>query len=418
MDTDQKPSVRSDRAGEILGEQTESRFPGERPKEIYRTYSRFGVFSTAWNYNPKSRVLRPTECRTLQQSQLAVSGSIPEFRQESSRPIIGGSGELHIEGIQLERGLAFRPIDSIIREEGSFQVYNFSCDPEEAYEANGFVVHNCFYVSSDYKQKHSREELDWGVLQSCLTNLSTLGTKAITWTGGGDPSVYTHIDKAIEYTHSLGLQQGIFTNAYDPLQYPELLDWIRITITEKFLLTKHVKTYIQHTKVGVNYNLCKENEEHLPRLVKQAKDIGAHYFQVRPALADRYDLQKPIECPTWLKDYETPDFKIVLTDYKWEDYLKPHDYPICHGHSFVPFIWHNGDVAVCAYHFGREDFTFGNLNQKSFKQIWEGDRRKAMLEQGVNVIPECQHCCKLHEINKSLSVLKGDITVVEDEVFL
>ncbi len=265
----------------------------------------------------------------------------------------------------------------------------------------------CFYVSSEYKQKHSLEEIDYVALTEALGEMSEMGVKAVSWTGGGDPSTYDGIDWAIECAAGLELKQGMFTNAYKPIARPELLDWIRVTVTEKFVITKHVADYATKTKVGVNFNLTQVNSKHLMLMATQAKAAGVHYFQVRPALADRWDLQTAVQKPTWLKNrFEDDQFRVVLTDYKWDDYLQPHGYKTCHGHRFVPFLWHNGDLAVCAYHFGKPEFTFGNIvTDGGFKAVWHGKRRRKMLEAGIGVIPDCQHCCKLHEINKPLASL-------------
>jgi len=259
----------------------------------------------------------------------------------------------------------------------------------------------CFYVASEYKQHHTDEELDEAVLGRFLLEAKDAGVQTITWTGGGDPSVYSHIDAAVDLAHTLKFKQGMFTNAYKRIARPDMLDWIRVTVTEKFVITKHVAEYAKATKVGVNFNLCAENETKLPEMVKAARDAGVAYFQVRPALADREDLQKPVERPDWLMDFDTQEFRIVLTDYKWDDYLKPHGYDVCLGHTFVPFMWYNGDFAVCAYHFGKPEFTFGNIRD-GWDAVWKGERRRKMLESGVKVVRECQHCCKLHEVNKQL----------------
>lgn len=276
----------------------------------------------------------------------------------------------------------------------------------------------CFYISGQYKQRHSEEELAWPLLSKALQEMASMGVKAVTWTGGGDPSVYSCINLAVDLAHDLGLSQGIFTNGYRPIQAPEKLDWIRITVTEKYVITKHVAEYAKKTKVGVNFNYCHENALKLVDMAKAARDAGVSYFQVRPALADRYDLQVPYLKPDHLKCLETPSFRIVLTDYKWEDYRRPHGYPKCHGHRMVPFLWHNGDLSVCAYHFGKPEFTFGNLHRHGFLSIWTCEKRRTMCEAGVDVIPDCQHCCKLHEINKSLAVINGDVPAAEDEDFL
>lgn len=276
----------------------------------------------------------------------------------------------------------------------------------------------CFYVASDYKQHHSKEEIGRAVLMRTIDDLAIIGVPAMTWTGGGDPCVYSAIDDAIDRAHAFGIKQGMFTNAYKRIRCPEKLEWIRITVTEKFTITKHVAEYAKATKVGVNFNLCKENNTRLHDMVKAARDAGVAYFQVRPALADRWDLQKPVDTPKWLENFQTDTFRIVMTPYKFEDHARPHGYPVCHGHRFVPTIWHNGDVAVCSYHFGREEFNFGNLNANTFSEIWLGERRRKMLESGVAVIPACQHCCKHNEINKSLAMIKGEAFVPQDKEFI
>lgn len=276
----------------------------------------------------------------------------------------------------------------------------------------------CFYVSSEYKQHHSSEELDQDLMLWTLSCMRNFGVPAITWTGGGDPSTYRWINESITYAHDLGFRQGMFTNAYKPIAHPEQLDWIRITITERFVLTKHVATYSGVTKVGVNFNLTRENESHLRPMAEAARAAGVRYFQVRPALADRWELQQSVAVPLSLRELETSTFKIVLTPYKFEDHAKPHGYPLCHGHRLVPFIWHNGDLAVCAYHFGQPEYTFGNLDDESFEEIWLGQRRLKMLASGIDVIPTCQHCCKNHEINKVLASLRGEYERPDDVAFL
>jgi radical SAM protein with 4Fe4S-binding SPASM domain len=263
----------------------------------------------------------------------------------------------------------------------------------------------CFYVSSDYKQHHTAEEIDPELLTDSILRMAVSGVKAITWTGGGDPSVYSAINNVMRVANWTKLKQGMFTNAYKPIAHPELLDWIRVTVTEKYIITKHVAEYARKTKVGVNFNLCTENEAQLPNMVKAARDAGVAYFQVRPALADRADLQRPVSRPDWLMDFDSPSFRIVLTDYKWDDYMEPHGYDTCLGHSFVPFLWYNGDVSVCAYHFGKPEFTFGNVRD-GWDSVWKGERRRAMLEAGVQVVHDCQHCCKLHEVNKQLAAAR------------
>lgn len=276
----------------------------------------------------------------------------------------------------------------------------------------------CFYIASSYRKHHTQEELGLDLLCAALRDMGDMGVRSVVWTGGGDPSLYSGINEVSDLASLLGLQQGIFTNAYKPLDCPERFAWIRITVTEQFRITKHVARYAAATKCGVNFNLTQENEKHLKSMVKAARTAGCAYFQVRPALADRWETQQPVAVPEWLREYETSEFRVILTPYKFEDHARPHGYPICHGHRVVPFLWYNGDLSVCAYHFGRQEFVFGNLRELRFRDIWLGDRRRGMLDSGVAVIPECQHCCRLHEFNKSFASLRREGPEPEDLDFV
>jgi MoaA/NifB/PqqE/SkfB family radical SAM enzyme len=273
----------------------------------------------------------------------------------------------------------------------------------------------CFYVAHANKPRHSRDQLEWPVLRDCLDDLAGLGVGAVSWTGGGDATVYPYFDEAVDHTAQLGLRQGLFTNGYKMVQHPEKFSWVRISVTDRLSVPATTRQYAARTQTGVVVNVTRDNTKELGRLAREARTAGASFFQVRPALAEHWSKQEPIQCPVGVRQYETDDFCVALTQYKWEDYLKPHGYPTCHGHRLVPFIWPDGSVAVCGYHFERPEFTFGNLHEERFAEIWSGPRRRRMLQLGVAVVDTCQHCCKLHEANKALARLRGELPTLHAE---
>jgi len=274
----------------------------------------------------------------------------------------------------------------------------------------------CFYADNDAKK--GRVEIPYDTMLEALRTMSHMGVKAISWTGGGDPSMHPQIEALIYNAHQLGFRQGMFTNARKAIVEPHLLDWIRISITEDYVLPAQVAAYAQATKVGVCFNLCASNLDKLKSVVIQADRAHVAYLQIRPALAPTAAQQEVVECPRWLHEHSSRGMRIILTEYKWQDCMQPHGYPICYGHHFVPFIWHNGDVDVCAYHFGEGTFTFGNLREESFDKIWRGTMRSQMIHGGVAVVDNCQHCCKNHELNKTLAALAGNIPAPSDPFFI
>jgi radical SAM protein with 4Fe4S-binding SPASM domain len=84
-------------------------------------------------------------------------------------------------------------------------------------------------------------------------------------------------------------------------------------------------------------------------------------------------------------------------------------YGCCLGLSFASLITASGDMYPCSIFFGKEDFVFGNIYKKSFKDIWEGKRRSRIMNKIYKKwdIRNCRKVCRLDEINRYLWELKN-----------
>ena len=93
----------------------------------------------------------------------------------------------------------------------------------------------CFYNAHSNKPPHTREELPWPVLRDCLDDLAQMGTQAVSWTGAGEPGIYSRFVQAVEYAARLGLRQGLFTNGYRLVagieRFPQIL--VNVRVVEK-----------------------------------------------------------------------------------------------------------------------------------------------------------------------------------------
>ncbi|MCF6276333.1 MAG: radical SAM protein [Candidatus Magasanikbacteria bacterium] len=78
-------------------------------------------------------------------------------------------------------------------------------------------------------------DLTMDQIKSVVTEFKKMGLKAVILSGGGEPSVYRHINELLEYLHSEGLEIGMISNGVvlsnkvdeDKLKY---LTWLRISI--------------------------------------------------------------------------------------------------------------------------------------------------------------------------------------------
>ena len=68
----------------------------------------------------------------------------------------------------------------------------------------------------------------------------------------------------------------------------------------------------------------------------------------------------------------------------------------------------NGNIIPCNLYYGNPEFTYGNLNENIFSEIWQGEKRKEILqkirEKGVK---ECRIGCRLDAINRYLYRIKN-----------
>lgn len=210
---------------------------------------------------------------------------------------------------------------------------------------------------------------------------------AITWTGGGEPTFHPDFELFAKNK----LKNGLFTNGLRVNYDPTLFEWIRVSKTDRDWPVENLKELRKCKTLGMCLNYLGDDSEIVKALIV-AKEVGADYLQVRPAL----------ELGDKLTHLAKPDITnklLLLTDYKFDECGIDRDYKRCEGYHFVPFIWQNGDVDVCAYHKGEVKFNLGNIYRESLKDIMT--RAPDHVE-----VQDCQICCKNHEINKLISNMR------------
>jgi len=238
-------------------------------------------------------------------------------------------------------------------------------------------------------------------LMEVIKDLSQEGLRGINWTGGGEPTLHPDLNEMVRYAWERGVENGLFTNgiSYRHRVNPKHFKWIRVSLTDKYFDAtnrKLVEEYKADTKVGIVFNITPYNKNRLNECAKTAKEWGFDYFQARPALTREFKKQWHVDYPEQLKELEDDNFKVFLSDYKFDDYNKRPKYKYCYGYHFCPVIDHRGDVRICNYFLDDDDYKVGNIYEEPIREII-----KKMPEKIV-VTDKCQSCCKNNEINKVL----------------
>lgn len=282
------------------------------------------------------------------------------------------------------------------------------------------------------KQYHRNESLGIDTLVSFLRQYKEMGGKAITWSGGGEPTLYKHFESAVLAADRMGIDQGLMTNGLFGQVALKIagqkMKWIRVSLDtvnrERYKFMKGVDALDavmanikelskRPARLIVNMNVAQINEDEVLAVALKAKELGADGFQLRPVLpipSDKniYIPEKVHDAMGGLNYISNDGFFCNISFDKFEEMLKPREYESCTYHHFICVLNANGDLSVCMYRLYEDEFTFGNIYQDDLKTIWESEKRQQVIKHCTRMdFSKCQICCKGHELNTFLYYLES-----------
>jgi len=252
---------------------------------------------------------------------------------------------------------------------------------------------NCdFCMFADWRKDH-HEHLDLELYISLVGELHKMGTRSITFTGGGEPLMNPNFNLMVKIAKSLGFQIGLVTNGVllDKLEKPEDFLFIRVSIDahnkkdykkvkgfDRFdTVIQNITETIKRNKIiGLSYVVGPYNNKDLYKAEDLANELGAAYIQIKPSYINE---RKEI-----FTDFEYPDGRDVIGTKR---YL-PEDNVPCTIAALIGIVGANGDVYFCCQGRGIDRLTLGNLKDKTFKQMWT---ERLELKPKVSLCPMCRY---------------------------
>ena len=285
-------------------------------------------------------------------------------------------------------------------------------------------------ISENFTRDSTHIDID--ILEKFFKEYANRGGEAINYCGGGEPTLYKHFERSVNFAKEHSIKLGLMTNGF----YKESLtsvvgknfDWARFSLDTvnkvKYKewkgadgvgqVLKNIYSLVSYdVKVGVN---CNVTENHTIDDVRELVDevMGkVSYVQFRPVLPRYFKKEKiDINREVWdflLSEYENVK-NINLSNDKLNDLdnNKSFNFQQCDGHFFGPILDNFGNICVCMYHPDDERFMFGNIYKNSFDEIWNSSKRKEVIDfvRKLNYKDKCQVCCKLCEVNKALDFMR------------
>lgn len=280
------------------------------------------------------------------------------------------------------------------------------------------------------------------VLLPNLKEVAKKGMKSIIYAGEGEPLLNKDAIEIINQTKSYGIDAAMSTNGVlltkeASKECLKSLTWIRFSTAgikedtynkiqqgkpgdlKKVLANMEDAVKVKHdqkaeTTIGVQLLLLPENKDEIIEMAKELRTIGVDYFTIKPYSQHpqsgnviEIDYQELLGLENDLKDIATDDFSIYFRAHAMQKLTCKRSYKHCYALPFMVYLDAKGNLWPCIVFMGKDKLSYGNINEESFVQIWEGERRKSVIDffDKMDLEKNCRELCRLDEMNKYLDEL-------------
>ncbi|MFH1318973.1 MAG: radical SAM protein [Candidatus Omnitrophota bacterium] len=298
--------------------------------------------------------------------------------------------------------------------------------------------HNCWYCA--YKSKDlqlgkdmvERDFIPRNKMLEIVEDISEMGVKAVTFSGGGEPFCYPYLYETVESLVKHNISFAALTNG--SLLKGKLSEifakegtWLRVSMdgssdqdyskyrgTADGEFTKIISNMESFKKfngkcfLGVSLVVDKNNYAAVYKLIKRLKEIGADSVKVSPCIVsnDRSannNYHQPIfdqvksEINKSIKDFKSERFEIFDAYHELDDTFTK-DYDWCPYLQILPVIGADLNIYPCqdkAYNL--DEGLVGSIKDIRFKDFWFSDKNNFFK---INPASHCNHHCVANAKNK------------------
>ncbi len=279
----------------------------------------------------------------------------------------------------------------------------------------------------DYIPRHKMMEI--------LNDISEMGVRAVTFSGGGEPLIYPHIIESIKFLADHKINFATLTNGANLQgEIAELFalygTWVRISMDgwddESYKQLRNVK-HGEFTKIvtnmtnfkkirgmrcylGVNYVIGLENYNHIFDFVNRIKDTGIDSIKFSPRIVSNDGQENQKYHNQILKEVKRQIAKAVdkFASNKLEisDSFSELDTSFYKNYDWCPYLQILVVIGADQNVYSCQDKAYnthcgllGTLKDKSFKDFWFNGKEKFF-----SIIPrrDCNHHCAVDCRNKLL----------------
>jgi len=290
-----------------------------------------------------------------------------------------------------------------------------------------------------------------------LTDAAQMGSKAVTFAGGGDPTMHPDFEKLILHSKEAGLEAALFSNCYE--MNDSLIEtivrectWMRVSLDadgpeiykkthamgeEEFnqaignvrKITSRARETGSDLRVGICYLMGPHTVKGIYTGAKLAKDLGAQEIRFRPFFnfedrregtaitrlmdiqvkkgRDRNEQVKEIrEQLARAEELRDDGFSVSYPDYRVAalEGKGPRGFSTCYYPQFSASITADMKLYPCCPLKSIPEYEIGDLSNASFREVWNSDKRRKVHE--MVDFKSCPNPCQFHNHALLLSGIK------------
>lgn len=290
--------------------------------------------------------------------------------------------------------------------------------------------HNCNYCHYrnqylDLKEYSYGDSIPKQKMYEIIEDISKMGVKAITFSGGGEPLIYDYIEEAMQRILDKGIDLSIITNgSMLKGKKAEILTnakWVRISMESAtdetyckirgikkgshIEVCENIKNFAKiknkTCELGINFVIGKDNFKEVYEMAKLVKNLGVNHIKFASAISNNVEeyhkniKQNVIEqIHKAIDDFEDEKFKIINLyekDFETCDVFE-RTYSNCPIKNIVCVIGADSKVYYCHDKAYLDNGIVGDISNISFKELWFSDEVTKKFKE-FNPKFECKHHC-------------------------
>jgi MoaA/NifB/PqqE/SkfB family radical SAM enzyme len=302
--------------------------------------------------------------------------------------------------------------------------------------------HNCWYCAyrfDDLKLGEDMNESDVipeDKMFEIVDDIISMGVKAVTFSGGGEPLLYKPLPDVINRLAAAGVKVASLTNGANLKgrmadAFAKHGTWVRISVDawddasyvksrgaragEFGRLLDNIKAFTDTgTKcvLGISFIVGKNNYTRLAEVAELFKQAGANHIKMSGAVVSNevsgnntYHAEIKDEVARQITEAQklASEHFTVLNHYHDLDERFQKDYHICPFLQFLTVIGADLQVYTCQDKAYTVEGTLGSIRDRSFKDYWFSEENRARLF-AFDPTERCGHHCVTH--SKNLAIME------------